>query len=149
MAQEMSLSDNFKTTFTRIGQNIAASTKQECSSLLAPGQHLCAGGRTPEGDKLVQWNNCFKKQAAKEASKNAFTMLKLVSSEICKGQAYTYLSDDGLWTEVLPQYMRKYAETCQAPGAAAAKEQVTQAETVVNSVPGTEEGKSQEGRDEL
>ncbi|EED19303.1 conserved hypothetical protein [Talaromyces stipitatus ATCC 10500] len=117
MAKEMSLSDNFKATFTRIGQDIATSTKNECSALLAPGQHFCTGGNTPEGNKLVQWNWCFKKQAAKQASRNAFTILRLVSSEICKGSAYKYLSDDALWTEALPEYMRKYADTCQVPHA--------------------------------
>lgn len=115
MASEMSLSDNFKTTFTRIGQDIAASTKSECSALLSPGQHFCTAGNTPQGDKLAQWNWCFKKQAAKQATRNAFTMLRLVSSEICKGQAYKYLEGDKLWTEVLPEYMRRYADTCQLP----------------------------------
>lgn len=116
MATEMSLSDKFKTTFTRIGQDIATSTKNECSALLAPGQHFCTSGNTPESDKLAQWNWCFKKQAAKQATRNAFTMLRLVSSELCKGSAYKYLEDDKLWTEILPQYMRKYAGTCQLSG---------------------------------
>ena len=115
MASKMSLSDNFKTTFTRIGQDIALATKQECGALLSPGQHFCTSGNTPAGDKLAQWNWCFKKQAAKQATRNAFTMLRLVSSEICKGDAYKYLEGDELWQEVLPAYMRKYADTCQLP----------------------------------
>ena len=131
MATEMSLSDNFKSTFTRIGQDIATSTKNECSALLSPGQHLCASGNTPQGDKLAQWNWCFKKQAAKQATRNAFTMLRLVSSEICKGETYKYLEDDKLWMEVLPEYMRRYADTCQLPP------------------PKEEEGKQKEVKDEL
>jgi hypothetical protein len=147
MAQEMSLSDKFKSTFTRIGQDIAKSTKSQCSALLAPGQHFCTtNGGTPEGDKLAEWNRCFKKQAAKEASRNAFTMLKLVSGEICKGSAYKYLSDDELWTQILPEYMRKYSDTCQQPQAQApiVQEQPVVAETIPNA---GDEGK--ELKDEL
>lgn len=40
-------------------------------------------------------------------------MFRLVSGEVCKEERYKYLSDDNLWKVVLPQYMRKYADTCQ------------------------------------
>lgn len=146
MAKEMSLSDKFKTTFTRIGQDIATSTKKECSALLAPGQHFCTGGSTPQGDKLAQWNNCFKKQAAKQASKNAFTMIRLVSGEICKGSAYKYLSDDELWTQILPEYMRKYADTCQAPSAI---EETIAVEANAASNEESQENALKEAKDEL
>ncbi|QKX57081.1 uncharacterized protein TRUGW13939_04189 [Talaromyces rugulosus] len=109
MAREMSLSDNFKQTFTGIGEDIAKATKEECDGLLGPGQHFCTSG----SDNLDQWNYCFKKQAAKVAASNMFTMFRLVSGEICKEERYKYLSDDQLWKVVLPQYMRKYGDTCQ------------------------------------
>ncbi|KAH8695098.1 hypothetical protein BGW36DRAFT_382115 [Talaromyces proteolyticus] len=109
MAREMSLSDKFQTTFTRIGEEIAKATERECSGILPADEHLCMTG----SNKLDQWNGCFKRQAAKVATSNMFTMFRLVSGEICKGDAYKYLSEDKLWKEVLPQYMKKYADTCQ------------------------------------
>ncbi|CRG86251.1 hypothetical protein PISL3812_03254 [Talaromyces islandicus] len=117
MAREMTLSENFKQTFTRIGEDIAAATKQECDGLLAPGQHFCTSG----SDNLNQWNYCFKKQAAKVAASNMLTMFRLVSGEVCKEERYKYLSDDNLWKVVLPRYMRKYADTCQPDNGAQKK----------------------------
>jgi hypothetical protein len=108
MASEMALSSRFKDTFTRVGEDIASATKRECDDLLATGQHFCSS----DGDKLGQWNRCFKGQAAKTATKNMISILTLVTREICKDEKYKYLQGDRLWGEVLPEYMRAYARTC-------------------------------------
>ncbi|KAL1974247.1 hypothetical protein VTN31DRAFT_5807 [Thermomyces dupontii] len=117
LADEMDISPNFKDNFIRIVQSIVDVTKRECTDdiLLADNQHLCMGDV-----QLSQWNRCVRTQAVKVAMKNILSILRLVSKEICGGShtntgesRVEYLLSPRVWEDLLPRYMREYANTCE------------------------------------